>query len=434
MCKENSKGTKGNIILLLVLIFFLVFFSSFSTTPYPYFSNFGNKIVVKRLENKITDKPALSLYSLENGGKIIVGNRVIVKVSKEINREQIKRISPEIAHLKKLAGLKNTDYYQFEIGENTDVFRFCLEISQEQGILFAQPDLLQDQKRFQRFQHGPQIRLTKRDLRAIWKKTRGKGINIAVIDDVINLNHEDLRETKLVFQYDLDKKILDTLSGNRTDSHGTKVAGIIFAQHNDFGIDGIAPEAGLIAIRHTGTWTSDTVLSFYIAGLAGADIINCSWNSHFLLEPVADIIKDLVHHGRDGKGILVVFAAGNEGKELTLQTTEASLPDVITVGSGIRGKKRKYSNYGELVDFYVDDVLLTTGDTGYRHFRGTSASAPVISGLLALILSQHPSADIEELTNSLKKDLNGPFQQITRLDKNTGVWLQTDELKVKEGI
>ncbi|MDP3696089.1 MAG: S8 family serine peptidase, partial [Desulfocapsaceae bacterium] len=175
----------------------------------------------------------------------------------------------------------------------------------------------------------------------------------------------------------------------------------IFARHNGIGIDGIAPEADFIAIRHPDTWTSRTLLSFYLAKMAGADIINCSWKSRFLLEPIADIINDLTTKGRHGKGVALVFAAGNEGGALSDHGSEAALPEVITVGAtGGNGRPLKFSNFGREVDVYTfgQDILTTSnGAEKYALFSGTSASAAIISGTIALFLSQAPDLNLTDI-------------------------------------
>lgn len=201
----------------------------------------------------------------------------------------------------------------------------------------------------------------------------------------------------VLFSYDADNKNLDSSEKLGIDTHGTQVAGVIFAQHNGIGIDGIVPHANLIAIRQTTNITSDTVLSFTVAQKAGANIINCSWNSPLLLEPVYDVIKYL------SKDIAIVFAAGNNHKEIQPLSIEAGIPEVITVGA-----TQKYSNYGKIVDFIISSGVESTKSNGsYGVFGGTSATAPLISGLLALKMSQNKNLPYAQLVTQLKKDIDG---------------------------
>jgi subtilisin family serine protease len=222
-----------------------------------------------------------------------------------------------------------------------------------------------------------------------------------VIDDGFNLDHEDLRGAEVGFSYDAELKRLGAEPQARIDRHGTRVAGILVAQHNGKGIDGIAPKATLIPIRQVSTRTSDTVLSFTVADLAGADIINCSWNSRVLMEPVHDVIEHLARRGRGGLGTAVVFAAGNEGETLLPGSREAAMESVIAVGSLAEGRIAPYSNRGEAVDLYLPGRLRTTFNRGYGPFNGTSASAALASGLAALLLARRPRMTLGELRTGL---------------------------------
>ena len=237
-----------------------------------------------------------------------------------------------------------------------------------------------------------------------WSTTLGAGIKIAVIDDGFDLAHEDFRQLKTGFSYDLHTQQLNAAPIYAKETHGTKIAGIIFADHSDVGISGIAPSAEFIAIRHTDTWTSKTLIGFHLARLAGADIINASWNSQWLLEPVADAITELAGRGRDGKGIAVVFAAGNNHMDIQPFSIEAALEPAIVVGALNRGGfKLPTSNFGNTVDMYVygGQMRSTVPDDGYGNFAGTSLSAAIVSGTAALLLSENPQLTLVQLEEKL---------------------------------
>ncbi len=311
---------------------------------------------------------------------------VIIKssISKEKLKEKLNR------PLKQIAFLENSNLY---LVDSNDSLNYSKELAKKEYIIYAQPNISQTKEKSLQ----PSQNITKQyNLGKIWQSTQGKGVNIAIIDDGFNIEHEDLQGVHVLFSYDADNKNLDSSQKLNIDTHGTQVAGIIFAQHNGIGIDGIAPKANLIAIRQTTNITSDTVLSFTVAQKVGADIINCSWNSPLLLEPVYDIIKYL------SKETAIVFAAGNNHKKIEPLSIEASIPEVITVGA-----TQKYSNYGEMVDFVIPSgVTSTKADGTYGNFGGTSATAPIISGLLALKLSQNRDKPIEEIVKILKKELH----------------------------
>jgi len=312
---------------------------------------------------------------------------VVVK-SKLTKKELHKKLNKPI---KQIAFLKNTNLFLID---SKEPLIYSKELEKKEYIIYAQPNISQTKNiNFKKTQN-----ITKKyNLEKIWHTTKGKGINIAIIDDGFNLEHEDLIGVDVLFSYDADNKNLNSNPKLKLDTHGTQVAGVIFAQHNSIGIDGIAPEANLIAIRQTTNITSDTVLSFTVASKAGANIINCSWNSPILLEPVYDVIKAL------SKDIAIVISAGNSHKKIEPFSTEASIDEVVTVGA-----TQHYSNYGNILDFQILSGIITTKQNGsYGKFAGTSATAPIISGLLALKMAQNKDKTLQENIKILQKELSG---------------------------
>lgn len=314
-------------------------------------------------------------------------NSVIVKstLSKQELKEKLNR------PLKQIAFLENSNLYLVDANNSLE---YSKELAKKEYIIYAQPNISQTKN----LNFKPSQNITKKyNLEKVWQTTQGEGVNIAIIDDGFNLEHEDLKGVHVLFSYDADNKNLDSSQKLNIDTHGTQVAGIIFAQHNNIGVDGIVPHANFIAIRQTTNITSDTVVAFTVAQKAGANIINCSWNSPILLEPVYDVIKNMA------KDKAIVFAVGNSHKEIKPLTTEASIPEAITVGA-----TQKYSNYGDAVDFVIPSNIQTTkADGTYGVFGGTSATAPIISGLLALKLSQNKNKSIKEIVEILKKEMHG---------------------------
>jgi len=314
-------------------------------------------------------------------------NSVIVKSS--LSKKELKdKLNKPI---KQIAFLDNTNLF---LVDSNDSLEYSQELANKEYIIYAQPNISQTKD----INFKPTQNITKKyKLDSIWKTTKGEGVNIAIIDDGFNLEHEDLKGLNLLFSYDADNKSFDSSSKLKVDTHGTQVAGIIFAQHNGIGIDGIAPKANLIAIRQTTNITSDTIVAFTVAKKAGADIINCSWNSPILLEPVYDVIKALSHD------TAIVFAAGNSHKKILPYSTEASIKEVVTVGA-----TQGYSNYGDMVDFKILSGIMTTKQNGtYGKFGGTSATAPMISGLLALKIAQNRNNPIPDIIAILKKEIYG---------------------------
>ncbi len=250
----------------------------------------------------------------------------------------------------------------------------------------------------------------------------GKGVKIAIIDDGLDVNHEDLQGA-IATTYSIVSNTSNLSLLNSDSYHGTAVTGIIGARVNAIGIEGIANGADIIFLQYkAGMSDSETIELFNKAEELGADIINCSWGTYDVSLAVKEKIQELAINGRDGKGIVIVFAAGNDNREMG--NDESAIPEVIAVGSTDKDNLRAwYSNYGKNLDIVAPggyDIGITTldpmDDQGVgvfnknyllmndpNSFIGTSASAPIVSGTIALLLEQKPDLTREEIENILKR-------------------------------
>ncbi|WP_456383066.1 S8 family serine peptidase [Hydrogenimonas sp.] len=251
----------------------------------------------------------------------------------------------------------------------------------------------------------------------------GRGIKIAVIDDGLDVDHEDLVNA-VVATYDVASGGTDVRPTEDAQNHGTEVTGVIAARNNGVGIVGVAPMAEIYFIRlpfnqYIGTF--EIVEAFEKAREWGADIVNCSWGSGSADADVRNIIVDLARNGRNGKGTVIIFAAGNENQPIG--DDEASIPEVIAVGATNRDNLRSgYSNYGDTLDImapggeYIGistlDQMGSAGlssldpdyleyDDRWNAFGGTSASAPIVTGVVALLLEANPNLTREDVQNVL---------------------------------
>lgn len=253
------------------------------------------------------------------------------------------------------------------------------------------------------------------------KKYNGKGVKIAIIDDGLDVTHEDL-EGAIINTYDITSKSTNVSHNNSHNYHGTAVTGIIGARINNKGIQGIASGASIIFLKHKeGMSDSETIELFTKAEEFGADIINCSWGTYDVSQSVKEKIQDLAINGRNGKGTIIVFASGNDDQDMA--NDESSIPEVLAVGATDKDNLRAwYSNYGKNLDVMAPggyDIGITTLDpmdtngisvyddnyllyNEYNSFIGTSAAAPIVSGIIALILEKNPTFTRIDIENILK--------------------------------
>jgi len=248
----------------------------------------------------------------------------------------------------------------------------------------------------------------------------GDGIKIAIIDDGLDTSHEDLQGA-VVNSFDIATYSTDVSPSTTTAYHGTAVTGIIAARVNHVGIQGIASNAQIIFLKYKAEMSdSETIELFNKAQEFGADIINCSWGTYNVSPAVKDKIVDLANNGRGGKGTIIVFSCGNDDQDMG--NDESAIPEVIAVGATDRDNLRTwYSNYGKELDvmapggYYlgittldpmgnngvasVDENYLLYNDS--NAFDGTSASAPIVSAAIALLLEKNPDLSRVEIENIL---------------------------------
>ena len=198
--------------------------------------------------------------------------------------------------------------------------------------------------------------------------------------------------------------------------HGTHVAGIIAAvRGNGIGVDGIAPAVRVISVRTVPDGDErdkDVANAIRYAVDRGAQIINMSFGKAY--SPYKSAVDDAVRYA-DGRGVLMVHAAGNDGEDsgqkpsfpTPFYVSGGRAQNWIDVGAsswkGSDNLAASFSNYGQgQVDVFAPgvDILSTVPGGGYEKNSGTSMAAPVVSGLAALLMSYYPeltAADVKRI-------------------------------------
>ena len=193
--------------------------------------------------------------------------------------------------------------------------------------------------------------------------------------------------------------------------HGTHVAGIVGAiRNNDLGIKGVANNVKIMAIRTVPDGDErdkDVANSILYAVDNGAKILNMSFGKSYAWEK--KVVDDAVKYAVS-KGVLLVHAAGNDGKNTekednfpnrlftdSLGKTMGTAEGWIEVGaSGWKNDEdlvASFSNYGgKTVDVFAPGVKINSTMPGstYKENDGTSMAAPVVAGLAAMIWSHYP--------------------------------------------
>jgi subtilisin family serine protease len=189
--------------------------------------------------------------------------------------------------------------------------------------------------------------------------------------------------------------------------HGTHVAGIVAQiRGNELGGDGVATNVKIMAVRavpNGDEYDKDIALGIRYAVDNGAKIINGSFGKYY--SPHKEWVLDALKYAAE-KDVLVIFAAGNDSKDLDVINKYPSdsydgaaeiSNNVLIIGALAPeyGTKMvaEFSNYGtKNVDIFAPGVKIyaTTPDQTYEYLAGTSMASPNVAGVAAMIRSYYP--------------------------------------------
>ena len=403
---------------------YLIFFIFVTPLLADYYLSGGKKVTLIPLKNQRDLRNDNLLYFQDlNGKRYGVSDQIIVCST---DQRQLRHITQKY-RLRQIRKLSDTLYLYKTPGAAKSLL-LCQQIAQEKNIAFAHPDFILKKERRSITDHyySREWHLHNRGTRGAdihveeaWKYTKGAGITAAVMDEGIDIDHEDLKANIIGFANynDPNNNYPESTSGNW---HGTACAGLLAAPINNIGVVGVAPEAKLFAVRYSDNDVAQDIQAFSDMMEEGVAVISNSWGSYTNLDAYNEIFKTLATKGRDGKGILIFFASGNKHQDLDEPgiDDESESPYVISIAASTdHDKIADYSNYGSSVDFLApggnaDHELITTdatGSKGYtsgnynKHFIGTSAAAPVAAGVATLILAANPNLTRDEVIKIMKK-------------------------------
>lgn len=264
----------------------------------------------------------------------------------------------------------------------------------------------------------------------VWEKgIAGQGIVIGIVDDGLQHRHPDIADNyRADLSYDFNDSDPDPDAG-RYDDHGTSAAGVAAARDNSSCGVGAAYRSKLAALRLIAAENTDSdeaqALSRHRDDI---HIYSNSWgpddDGKRLEGPgtlAAEALEDNVRNGRNGLGSIYVWASGNglQYKDNINYDGYANSRFTIAVGAtDYRGQQTDYgepgaalvitapsdTDIGDYVGISTTDLMGTSGNSSgdcRDDFGGTSASAPLAAGVIALMLEANPNLSWRDVQHIL---------------------------------
>ncbi len=427
---------------------------------------------------------ASHVYQLQNSPetRLYLTDEMTVQFGAEVDPEEQLALTAPLGLVgdRPLEGVPNTTIYRVTLQATANPIKLANHLMASPQVLTAEANIIFLQESFYRprdshyreqwylhHQGGTQLAPNSHiDCERAWDITRGsRSVVVAIADDAIDLNHPDLQGPgKIIAPYDFRDRDFSPLPTEPQESHGTACAGVAVAEENGNGIVGVAPGCALMPLRTTGYLDDNAIENLFNWAMEkGASVISCSWGAAAVHFPLSLRQRAALHkaatQGRQGKGCVIVFAAGNANRpvqgtlyeqgwpnDLLKGPTDwlsgfCTHPDVITVSACTSlGKKSSYSNWGTHIAvtapsnnappgmWFAKSGFMSTapavkthlpglgifttdqmGDWGYdrgnftRNFGGTSSACPVVAGVAALVLSVNPNLTAVEVKKLLEQ-------------------------------
>jgi subtilisin family serine protease len=362
--------------------------------------------------------------------------------------------------------------------QNADMVEVAAALQQEPAVDVAEPDLVTPRLLLDFLPNDLQLAhqwhlenrgeidgnaagLTKgADARVVaaWRRLGHLGLDkavVAVIDDGVDLTHPDLvGKARDPFDFirgnDDVSPQPDLRAALAGDWHGTACAGVAVGKAQGGEIVGAAPNALLMPVRMNDHLSPEQVERWFdYVTEKGAWVVSCSWGAEAAVYELPLRIARAIHRcateGRGGKGCVVVFAAGNNGKDVNDLPRSlnglATHPDVLAVAASTSLDKRaNYSAKGreiavcapskglgglgittaDVTGTYVDDRGVERGrgyhvGSYYSDFSGTSSACPLVAGVCSLVLSANPeltAADVRTIIRRTARQIGKPSDYV----------------------
>jgi len=356
--------------------------------------------------------------------------QVLVKFKPEI-REPLLEATATAYGLRKLGQIPGLEIYKFQIPQAFSVAEMVYALRQNPDVEYAEPNYeahitVTPNDPLFRYQYalantgqevgtgGPRG-TSGADIQATraWDETKGSAsVTIAIVDTGVDLLHPDLKNKIKSAGRDFVNNDNDATDDN---GHGTMVAGIAAADtNNNEGIAGVAWNCKILPVKVVdaeGNGFYDAI----VAGVRwaadnGASVINMSIGG----PDTADSLRDAVKYAHD-KGVVVCAAVGNDDSAV-LYPAAYDAYVLAVAATDYADARASFSNFGPQIDVAAPGVRVAcpvptwfwaanggrSSDSPYALADGTSMSAPLVTGLAALIRGLKPELSADSVMDIIR--------------------------------
>lgn len=269
-----------------------------------------------------------------------------------------------------------------------------------------------------------------------WSITQGSDdIVVGIVDSYMDLEHPELRGDRILHPYSIPNKNSDVAPRSGEDmgvaGHGTLVTAVaVGTANNRVGSSGIAPKCKYIPVSMGGRFTSvHMVEGLLYCMYHGADVINLSCGSNFTEAATRLPIEAQIEYSRtqslagekmwnyvfelaERRNVTIVWAAGNQAIFNAMDDSNRNDNTIRVSAVDQKLRKADFSNFGNFSDLDIYESTISApgvyifgalpGNT-YDGWDGTSFSAPIIAGTVALMKSIDPELTTKEIIQILQE-------------------------------
>ncbi|MCM1475422.1 MAG: S8 family serine peptidase [Muribaculaceae bacterium] len=280
------------------------------------------------------------------------------------------------------------------------------------------------------------------EAREAWDITTGsQDVVVAIVDTFFDLNHEDLNSGRIYRPFSIPKRngnVLPPFAPGDAQTqqaailnHGSFVAGVAVGNgNNGRGSTGIAPGCRLMPVSMGMQFTSMTMLQGMLYAIyQGANVVNIS--AGLSLGQVAQLLPlqtqfqiannsgkaeqavwDYAFNLADARKVTIVWAAGNDNVLTTIDPSKRGKNTIKVSAVGPSLQKSPFSSFGNFPSRGIyESTISAPGESilgpipggVYNIQQGTSFSAPIVAGAVALMKSKNKNLTNEQIIKILKQ-------------------------------